>query len=151
MTSSNELADIHEVFQFYDTRGDGKVTVGQIGSCLRALGLTPTQADVVSLTQQWTDIDARISVEEFTPIYRKLKKDGGKSGGGKSEEELANALNNFDREGNGQIAVHDLKFLLTSCGEKLSADEAELLMHGCPAGSEGKVNISDFIRLITSI
>lgn len=56
MTSSNELADIHEVFQFYDTRGDGKVTVGQIGSCLRALGLTPTQADVVSLTQQWTDI-----------------------------------------------------------------------------------------------
>uniref|UniRef100_A0A915E2K4 EF-hand domain-containing protein n=1 Tax=Ditylenchus dipsaci TaxID=166011 RepID=A0A915E2K4_9BILA len=133
-----ELAEIQEVLQFYDSKGDGKVDVSQVASCLRALGLTPTEAQVASLTQQWTDKDSRISVEELTPICRKVKKDN-KNAINFTEEQLAACLSNFDREGNGLIPVHELKFLLANCGEKMKEEETVLLLAGCP---EADVNLT---------
>lgn len=130
--------------------------------------------------------DARISVEEFTPIYRNLRKDRRYQ---KTPEELADCLANFDRDGNGLISVVDLRFILTSCGtslqyfrpglahgsvdgcpnpavpsmlraffccvatmstlgEQLTDRETEILIQG-QEGSEGKVNIHEFIRRIS--
>lgn len=50
-----DINDIQEVLQFYDTRGDGKIAVTQVGCCLRSLGLTPTQQQIAILTQQWLE------------------------------------------------------------------------------------------------
>jgi Ca2+-binding EF-hand superfamily protein len=56
-------------------------------------------------------------MEEFTPIFRKLKKDSKNT---PKDDELAACLANFDREGNGLIPTHELKFLLTNCGWSIS-------------------------------
>ncbi|KAH7726569.1 myosin [Aphelenchoides avenae] len=145
MTASDERADIQEAFFFYDKLGDGKIALTQVGSCLRSLGLCPTEGQIAEMTQQWANKDARISVEEFTPIYRNLRKDRRYQ---KTPEELADCLANFDRDGNGLISVVDLRFILTSCGEQLTDRETEILIQGQDS-SEGKVNIHEFIRRIS--
>lgn len=124
MTNETLVNEVQEIIQFYDQRGDGKVSVTQIGNCIRALGLSPTEKQIEQLTQQWTDsgkfwkffkklLEVRISVEELTPIYSSLKKDTNFN----IYNSLIECMRNYDREGNGNISIQDLKCLLTNYGK----------------------------------
>lgn len=53
----------------FDSRGDGKIHVAQIGDALRALGQNPTESDVKKCTLHLKP-DERISFEVFLPIYQ---------------------------------------------------------------------------------
>lgn len=46
------ISEFQEAFQLFDSRGDGKIHVTQIGDALRALGQNPTESDVKKFTQQ---------------------------------------------------------------------------------------------------
>lgn len=46
------VLDFQEAFQLFDSRGDNKIHVSQIGDALRALGQNPTESDVKKFTHQ---------------------------------------------------------------------------------------------------
>lgn len=64
-----DVAEFQEAFQLFDSRGDGKIHVAQIGDALRALGQNPTESDVKKCTLHLKP-DERISFEVFLPIYQ---------------------------------------------------------------------------------
>merc|ERR1712098_649802 len=49
--TENQVEDFKEVFQLFDTKGDGLIQVTQVGEVLRALGQNPTEGDVKKLVQ----------------------------------------------------------------------------------------------------
>lgn len=57
----------------------------------------------------------RISFEEFVPIYQTVSKTRDQY----NKEQFVEGLSHFDREGNGTIAVAELKHLLTTLGKTL--------------------------------
>jgi Ca2+-binding EF-hand superfamily protein len=57
-------------------------------------------------------LDARITFEEFVPIFKSVCKDRGNY----TPEQLVEGLLHFDREGNGTIAIAELRHLLTALG-----------------------------------
>lgn len=63
------FVEFQEAFQLFDSRGDGKIHVAQIGDALRALGQNPTESDVKKCTLHLKP-DERISFEVFLPIYQ---------------------------------------------------------------------------------
>lgn len=63
------IIEFQEAFQLFDSRGDGKIHVSQIGDALRALGQNPTESDVKKFTHQHKS-DERVSFEVFLPIYQ---------------------------------------------------------------------------------
>lgn len=63
------VVEFQEAFSLFDSRGDGKIHVSQIGDALRALGQNPTESDVKKFTQQHKS-DERVSFEVFLPIYQ---------------------------------------------------------------------------------
>ncbi|VVC98471.1 unnamed protein product [Leptidea sinapis] len=67
--SEDQIAEFQEAFQLFDSRGDGKIHVAQIGDALRALGQNPTESDVKKCTLHLKP-DERISFEVFLPIYQ---------------------------------------------------------------------------------
>lgn len=67
------VLEFQEAFQLFDSRGDGKIHVSQIGDALRALGQNPTESDVKKFTQQHKS-DERVSFEVFLPIYQVRKR-----------------------------------------------------------------------------
>uniref|UniRef100_A0A914Z2W1 EF-hand domain-containing protein n=1 Tax=Panagrolaimus superbus TaxID=310955 RepID=A0A914Z2W1_9BILA len=136
--------EILEVFLYYDKKGDGKIDVGLVGSCLRSLGLSPTEEDVSTFTKQWKEKDARITVEEFLPIFKAVQ-----SHPTPTADDFMELLANFDREGNGMIQITDLRYVLVNSGEKLTEEEADILLQGQESG-DGKVNIAEFVRHITA-
>lgn len=46
------LIEMQETFQLFDSRGDNKIHISQIGNALRALGQNPTESDVKKFTHQ---------------------------------------------------------------------------------------------------
>lgn len=46
------ISEFQEAFQLFDSRGDNKIHVSQIGDALRALGQNPTESDVKKFTHQ---------------------------------------------------------------------------------------------------
>ncbi len=46
---------VDDVFHYLDSVGDKKIAVRQIGDCLRAMGLSPTEAEINRLTAHWSE------------------------------------------------------------------------------------------------
>jgi len=143
MASVLDLSDAREVFVYFDTKGDNKISVGQIGDVLRALSQNPTEAEIKKCCVNWRSDDVRISFEEFLPIYQTIIKNKEDH----SLEEFVEGLSHFDKEGNGFISVAELRHLLTTLGERLSDEEVDQLLQG-QEDSHGNVNISDFVRYV---
>merc|ERR1711862_372184 len=49
--TEDQIEDFKEVFQLFDTKGDGLIQVTQVGEVLRALGTNPTEGEVKKLIQ----------------------------------------------------------------------------------------------------
>ena len=64
----------------------------------------------------------------------------------KIEEELVDAFKVFDMEGNGLISAEELKDLLANIGEKLTADELEMVVRDEDVDINGQINYVDFVR-----
>lgn len=134
--------DIEEAFHLYDTVGDGKISVSQIGDVLRAVGQNPTE---VALRKCAADhkADDRISFDEFMPILNAISKHKIDA----SEGDFVEVLRNFDKEGNGFILAVEMRRILTSIGDRLTEEEAEQILEGLE-DSQGNINYEEFVRLV---
>ncbi|PAV57143.1 hypothetical protein WR25_26163 isoform C [Diploscapter pachys] len=137
MTSIME--DIHDAFHFYDNKGDKKIAASQIGNCIRSLNLHPSEELVKKMTAQWKDPDARVSVEEFTPIYHNIKKEIGKP---PTQDQFVQLLTHFDRDGSGTVPVSELRSILQNAGERMSSLDVDNLLYGMDF-PEGKARIKN--------
>ncbi|CAJ0940084.1 unnamed protein product, partial [Mesorhabditis belari] len=143
------VEDLPEIFNSLDTIGDGKIFVDQLGTCLRVAGLTPTEAILVKMTKQWAEnSEARLSVQDVTPIYTNVKKEMGTDA---AFETIHACLSHFDREGNGTITHADLRYILCSSGERLSDRELEQIIQGFFAADESNVSITELVKHIQSL
>ncbi|XP_014283266.1 myosin-2 essential light chain isoform X1 [Halyomorpha halys] len=139
MTSVEEF---QEAFQLFDSRGDNKIHVNQIGDALRALGQNPTESEVKRFTHQHKP-DERISFEVFLPIYQAISK----ARTSDTAEDFIEGLRHFDKDGNGFITSAELRHLLTTLGEKLTDEEVEQLLAG-QEDSQGNVNYEEFVHMV---
>jgi len=139
--SEDQLSDSREVFCYFDAKGDEKISVGQVGDVLRALGQNPTEAEIKKCSSHWADNDTRITFEDFLPIYQTVNKQRESH----TIEEFVEGLSHFDKEGSGFINVAELRHLLTTLGERLNDDEVDQLLQG-QEDSQGNVNIAEFVR-----
>merc|ERR1711936_1195546 len=58
--TEDQVEDFKEVFQLFDTKGDGLIQVTQVGDVLRALGQNPTEGDVRSWCSPRTAKEAQM-------------------------------------------------------------------------------------------
>uniref|UniRef100_A0A914S707 EF-hand domain-containing protein n=1 Tax=Parascaris equorum TaxID=6256 RepID=A0A914S707_PAREQ len=107
MVSSTEeqLSECREVFCYFDSKGDERIGVAQVGDVLRALGQNPTDAEIRKCCAHWTDpapfcyiymsmvTDTRITFEDFVPIYQSVNK----SKESHTLEEFVEGLSHFDK------------------------------------------------------
>merc|ERR1719477_120233 len=71
--TEDQVEDFKEVFQLFDTKGDGLIQVNQVGEALRALGTNPTEGEVKKLVQSTCSVDGpdtRLTFETFLPMLQ---------------------------------------------------------------------------------
>lgn len=130
--SEEQLSESREVFNYFDSKGDNKIAVGQVGDVLRALGQVlrlrllpslslpqgnstplqnPTEAEIAKCCGNYAG-ESRLSFEDFLPIYQTINKEKESH----TCDEFIEGLSHFDKEGSGLINVAELRHLLTTLG-----------------------------------
>ncbi|KAL8278637.1 hypothetical protein RQP46_008929 [Phenoliferia psychrophenolica] len=134
-------AEAKEAFALFDKRGAGTIPQESLGDVLRALGQNPTQKEVAELASQTgRDID----YNTFLSILH--RPDGFAPAG--TADDFIRGFQVFDKEGTGTIGQGELKYVLTSLGEKLSDEEVDELLKGVKVESDGTINYVSFVKQI---
>lgn len=131
-----------DAFALFDKKGTGKIPVEHLGDLLRAVGQNPTLAEI-------SELQSGIKLPEFDfETYEKIinRPDGFKPLG--LPEDYIKGFQVFDKEQTGYIGVGELRYILTSIGEKLTDSEVDELLKGVNVTSEGNVDYVEFVKSI---
>ncbi|KAK9366539.1 hypothetical protein V1509DRAFT_629743 [Lipomyces kononenkoae] len=128
-------------FALFDKRGTGKVSLQALGDLLRACGQNPTLAEIAELEESVGD---DFDFETFLQVLN--RPDGFRAPG--EPEDYVRGFQVFDKDKTGFIGVGELRYILTSLGEKLSSDEVDELLKNVNVTKDGNVNYTDFVRMI---
>ncbi|GBL49753.1 hypothetical protein CAJCM15448_20270 [Candidozyma auris] len=131
-----------DAFALFDKKGTGKIPVEHLGDLLRAVGQNPTLAEI-------SELQSTIKAPEFDfETYEKIinRPDGFKPLG--LPEDYIKGFQVFDKEQTGYIGVGELRYILTSIGEKLTDAEVDELLKGVNVTAEGNVDYVEFVKSI---
>jgi len=127
-----------EAFELFDRDGDGRITTGELGTVMRALGENPTQAEVAEIVRgvggQSVDFGG------FKALMNRHHKEVD------AEKEMRDAFKVFDRDGKGEVSTQELRAVLTSMGEKLTEEEVDPIIR--QTDKQGKIYLEDFISAL---
>jgi len=141
--TQKQYDDAQNTFNLFDKRGDGLVRTGDIGKVFTSLALKMDQDKL----KDWLDevdeeASGNINWEQFKMVYEtKLKED-------EDERELKEAFRVLDKGNKGVIDVKDLRWILQSLGDDLSAEEIENMIEETDTDGSGTVDYEEFRSLM---
>jgi len=135
--------DIEDAFFMFDYDKDGKITDKEVAAAVRSCGLNPTQSEVKAIENDVKAIGDKVDVNTLCQFITQRIKDLKTTPG-----ELKDAFQVFDKQGNGCIAVHDLRMSLTTLGERLSDEDLDAFIRECDCDGEGMVRADDMIKVL---
>ncbi|OLY82053.1 Calmodulin [Smittium mucronatum] len=151
--SKEKIAEYRETFTLFDRTGDGRVPLSSVGTILRALNQNPTEAELREITGEISPSDDDSKTVDFEEFLKILLRPGGfKSITNESAlNEFVQAFQVFDREGNGFISVGELRYVLTSLGDRLTEQEVDELLKGMETDGQENINYEEFVKMLTSV
>jgi len=139
----NILKDYRDAFVMFDLDKDGYITPKELAQVMKSLNYDSSETQVEGL---FADVhggrNGKIGFEEFITLMNKRNKEID------PEEEVINAFKVFDREGNGTISSIDLKYLMTTLGDKITEDEIDEMLRDADIDGDGYINYEEFVRMI---
>lgn len=145
--SEEQIAEFKEVFQIFDTDGNGTICQTELGIVLRALGQTPTDEEVQELLQE-ADTNEN-GVIEFNEFLTVLIKQMNKPNDLLSEDNLLHAFETFDRDGDGFITAPELKAFFHEIGEvTVTDDESKEMIEAENTSSKGQMDFDEFKKMM---
>ena len=65
-----------------------------------------------------------------------------------AEEEMLEAFQIFDADGNGNISADELRQIMANLGEKLTEEEVEDMVKEADIDGDGQINYEEFVRMM---
>jgi calmodulin len=141
--TEEQIAEFKEAFQIFDKDGDGLITTKELGTIMRSLGQTLSEEELKTIIEEVDhDKSGTIDFQEFLELMAwKMKEID-------IEDELIEAFKVFDRDGNGLISAHELRFVMSSAGEKLSEEDIEEMIREADENGDGYIDYEEFVRMM---
>ncbi|KAL6043378.1 calmodulin-like 3 [Balamuthia mandrillaris] len=144
--SEEQIAEFKEAFSLFDKDSDGKIKASELGTVMRSLGTSPTNAEVKEiLSEMGKSANANIDFPEFLTIMaRKLENNG-------TEEDVIAAFKVFDKDGAGTVSAAEIRHVITNIGETLSPEEADAMLKDAEIDGSGRINYYKFAKTLMSV
>ena len=65
-----------------------------------------------------------------------------------AEEEMYEAFQIFDSDGNGNISADELRQIMANLGEKMTQEEVEEMVKEADIDGDGQINYEEFVRMM---
>mmetsp|Transcript_32954 Transcript_32954/g.82815 ORF Transcript_32954/g.82815 Transcript_32954/m.82815 type:complete len:146 (-) Transcript_32954:103-540(-) len=132
--SSQQVEEYTTAFQFFDKESTGTLQPKDVKPMMRALGEDMTDSEITSMCGSGLTVDAfiRNRQERWAAL--------------RSVEVLKRAFAAFDRNRSGTIPADQLKYYLTSLGDRMTESEVDNLLKDAGAGPGGSVNYNAFVE-----
>ncbi|KUJ20159.1 calmodulin-like protein [Mollisia scopiformis] len=138
-----QVEEFKRVFTLVDKNNDGNITTTSLGSVMRSLGQTPTDAELLDIINEAdTDHDGTIDFPEFLAMMAT------KSKAVDTEAEIRAAFTVFDRNGDGVISAAELREVMASIGEKLTDAEVEEIVREVDRDGDGGIDFEEFLQVL---
>ena len=123
--------------------GDGSITTKELGTVMRSLGQTPTEAGLQEMIKEVdANGDGTIDFPEFLNLMAKKMQDSD------TEEDLKEAFKVFDKDNDGYISAAELRHVLTNIGEKLTDEEVDEMIKEADIDGDGQINYEEFVKMM---
>jgi len=141
--TEQQIAEFKEAFALFDKDGDGQITVKELGTVMKSLGLNPSESELQDMLNE-VDADGSGAIEfnEFLTMMAR------KGAGSDPEKELREAFKVFDRDGTGTISRDELRHVMKSLGENLTEDEIDEMLKMADKDGDGTIDYSEFAEIM---
>ena len=141
--TEEQIAEFQEAFQIFDKDGDGSITTKELGTVMRSLGQNPSDEEVRQMIEEVDeDKSETIDFKEFLGLMaRKMKETD-------AEDELLEAFKVFDRDGNGKISAHELRYVMLSSGEDLTEQDIQEMVMEADIDGDGFIDYQEFVKIM---
>ena len=136
------------MFQIFDKDGDGRITKKELNDSLKNLGIIIPEKELCQMIDK-IDVngDGCVDIEEFGELYKTIMVEDEDEMG---EEDMKEAFNVFDRNGDGFITVDELKAVLSSLGLKQgkTLEECRKMIIQVDVDGDGRVDYKEFRQMM---
>lgn len=137
------VEEIEKVFNRFDTDGDGKISASELGNVVRALGPNVSDQELRFMIEEMdANRDGFVDLGEFARFNH------AGDGPARGEEDIKDAFDIYDMDGDGLISVKELHQVLKRLGERCSSNDCSRMIDSVDADGDGCVNYDEFKKMM---
>ena len=145
LLSEQEIYELREAFNIFDVESEGSIGTVHLGLLMNSLKQYPTQDEIKEIIKE-IDVnnEGRIYFNQFLKIMAKRIKNVKED-----EDKYIKKLFSFlDRNNNGLISLHEIKYIVTHSSENISDRDIELLMKEADTDGDGLISFEEFMTIM---
>jgi Ca2+-binding EF-hand superfamily protein len=141
--TGQQLAELRDAFSAHDKNGDGRITLQELREALEKLDEEPADAELRALMLK-ADADGNQSIDfaEFLAFMRRRMSQRG------AEDEIRDAFDTFDRNGDGLVSIDELLQVMDLLGETMTRQEAEDSLRRADSDGDDQLTYQEFVAFM---
>ena len=143
LLTEQEICELHEAFNIFDIDSDGTIPISQLVIFMNALNQYPEKLEEIKKSID-KENKGQINFNQFLKIMAKRIKNVNND----EEKKLKNLFISLDRNKNGLISLHEIKYIVMHSEEKFSDKDIETLMKEADTDGDGLISFEEFMTIM---